>query len=97
MKNRKTLSVAASIGTSATPYPNADAVLAVVHAGFEPLSRQLKTIARYVEKHRDQLALDGVQATAAQCGVQPSALVMRGETVAHDQLVRGLRLAAIAC
>ena len=75
MKNRKTLSIAASIGTSAAPYPNADAFLAVVHAGFEPLSRQLKTIARYVEKHRDQLALDGVQATAAQCGVQPSALV----------------------
>jgi DNA-binding MurR/RpiR family transcriptional regulator len=46
-----------------------------MHSGFEGLSRQLKLIARYVETSRDRLALDGVQKTASECGVQPSAVV----------------------
>ncbi|WP_201492600.1 MurR/RpiR family transcriptional regulator [Rubrivivax sp. A210] len=42
---------------------------------YEGLSKQLKIIARHVEQHRDQLGLDGIQEVAAQCGVQPSAVV----------------------
>lgn len=39
------------------------------------LSRQLKVIARHVEQHRDHLGLEGIQDVAAQCEVQPSAVV----------------------
>jgi DNA-binding MurR/RpiR family transcriptional regulator len=42
---------------------------------YESLSKQLKFIARHVETHRDHLGLDGIQDVAAQCGVQPSAVV----------------------
>ncbi|KAF1046298.1 MurR/RpiR family transcriptional regulator [Xylophilus sp.] len=58
-----------------TPFADAAAFLAAVRAGFAPLSRQLKAIARHVEQHGERLAIEGVQATAAQCGVQPSAVV----------------------
>jgi len=42
---------------------------------YDTLSKQLKVIARHVEKHRDHIGLDGIQQLAAQCGVQPSAVV----------------------
>ncbi|ACB35545.1 transcriptional regulator, RpiR family [Leptothrix cholodnii SP-6] len=42
---------------------------------YESLSRQLKVIARHVEQHSDHLGLEGIQDVAAQCGVQPSAVV----------------------
>lgn len=42
---------------------------------YEGLSKQLKVIARHVEQHRDHLGLEGIQEVAAQCGVQPSAVV----------------------
>jgi DNA-binding MurR/RpiR family transcriptional regulator len=42
---------------------------------YDALSKQLKTIGRHVERHRDQLGLDGIQDVAAQCDVQPSAVV----------------------
>lgn len=42
---------------------------------YEGLSKQLKVIARHVEQHRDHLGLEGIQDVAAQCGVQPSAVV----------------------
>jgi DNA-binding MurR/RpiR family transcriptional regulator len=42
---------------------------------YEDLSKQLKVIARHVEQHRDHLGLEGIQDVAAQCGVQPSAVV----------------------
>lgn len=42
---------------------------------YESLSRQLKVIARHVEQHADHLGLEGIQDVAAQCGVQPSAVV----------------------
>ncbi|MEY8877368.1 MAG: MurR/RpiR family transcriptional regulator [Leptothrix sp. (in: b-proteobacteria)] len=42
---------------------------------YESLSKQLKLIARHVEQHRDHLGLEGIQDVAAQCGVQPSAVV----------------------
>ncbi|BEP37632.1 MurR/RpiR family transcriptional regulator [Variovorax sp. V59] len=60
---------------AAGPYASAEDFLQAVRAGFEGLSRQLKLIARYVETSRDRLALDGVQETASECGVQPSAVV----------------------
>ena len=42
---------------------------------YESLSRQLKVIARHVEQHSDHLGLEGIQEVAAQCSVQPSAVV----------------------
>lgn len=42
---------------------------------YDTLSKQLKVIARHVEKHRDHIGLDGIQQLAAQCSVQPSAVV----------------------
>jgi DNA-binding MurR/RpiR family transcriptional regulator len=42
---------------------------------YEALSKQLKVIARHVEQHRDHLGLEGIQDVAAQCDVQPSAVV----------------------
>jgi DNA-binding MurR/RpiR family transcriptional regulator len=56
-------------------FASAEQFLAAVHDGYEGLSRQLKTIARHVEKSREQIALDGIQETARQCEVQPSAVV----------------------
>lgn len=71
MKNRKN-----TLKTSSPPtYADADVFLAAVRGGYESLSRQLKAIARHVDKHRDRLALDGIQETAHQCEVQPSAVV----------------------
>lgn len=72
MKNRNTPATAHS---TLGPYADADAFLAAVRAGYESLSRQLKAIARHVETQRDRLALDGIQDTARQCEVQPSAVV----------------------
>jgi DNA-binding MurR/RpiR family transcriptional regulator len=54
---------------------SAESLLAAVKADFDRLSRQLKLIARYVEKNRDRLALEGIQETARNCEVQPSAVV----------------------
>lgn len=52
-----------------------DQLLKRISAEYEQLSRQLKTIARYVEEHRDHIGLDGIQDVARQCDVQPSAVV----------------------
>lgn len=46
-----------------------------ISSEYDTLSKQLKVIARHVEKHRDHIGLDGIQQLAAQCGVQPSAVV----------------------
>jgi len=54
---------------------SAEALLTQARAQFDSLSRQLKLIARYLESHRERIGLDGVQETAARCGVQPSAIV----------------------
>ena len=74
MKNRKT---PADAGATAAcgPYADRAAFLDVLRQGFEALSRQLKAIGRHVEMQGDRLAFDGIQATAEQCGVQPSAVV----------------------
>jgi len=63
----------------ATPHRDApasvEALLRIVTAEFEGLSRQLKVIARHVEQNRDHLGLEGIQDVAVACGVQPSAVV----------------------
>lgn len=75
MKNRISSSKDPKIAVSETPFANAETFLAAVHAGFESLSRQLKLIARHIEKSGDQIALEGIQETARRCEVQPSAVV----------------------
>ncbi|MET1115301.1 MAG: MurR/RpiR family transcriptional regulator [Comamonas sp.] len=75
MKNRTTASKTAPAAVAPAPFADTQAFLASVQAQFDTLSRQLKAIARHVEMHRDRLVLDGVQATAEACGVQPSAVV----------------------
>ncbi|MDP4301005.1 MurR/RpiR family transcriptional regulator [Leptothrix discophora] len=52
-----------------------DQLLKRISEEYESLSKQLKLIARHVEQHRDHLGLEGIQEVAAQCGVQPSAVV----------------------
>lgn len=49
--------------------------LTAIQQAFDGLSRQLKLIAKHVEMHADRVAFDGIQATAEQVGVQPSAVV----------------------
>ncbi|WP_296225078.1 MurR/RpiR family transcriptional regulator [Ralstonia sp. UBA689] len=57
------------------PPENVDAFLQRLTQEYDALSNRLKLIARYVETHRDHLGLEGIQSLAAQCGVQPSAVV----------------------
>jgi DNA-binding MurR/RpiR family transcriptional regulator len=66
-----------SIRKPATPTASAtvDSFLARIGGEFEQLSRQLKQIAKYVEQHRDHIALERVQDVAARCAVQPSAVI----------------------
>lgn len=52
-----------------------DQFIARISTEYESLSKQLKVIARHVEQHRDHIGLEGIQELAAQCGVQPSAVV----------------------
>ncbi|MEG0225559.1 MAG: MurR/RpiR family transcriptional regulator [Comamonas sp.] len=75
MKNRTSSQETPPSSQSPAGFADTQAFLAVVQAQFDSLSRQLKAIARHVEMHRDRLVLDGVQATAEACGVQPSAVV----------------------
>lgn len=75
MKNRTTASKTLPAAIASAPFADTQAFLSGVQAQFDGLSRQLKAIARHVEMHRDRLVLDGVQATAEACGVQPSAVV----------------------
>lgn len=59
------------------PAPNitVDQLLKRISDEYESLSKQLKVIGRHVEQHRDHLGLEGIQEVAAQCQVQPSAVV----------------------
>jgi len=77
MKNRTTSDNSDSTSNAhlSPPPTSAESLLADVQADFDRLSRQLKLIARYVEKNRDRLALEGIQETARNCEVQPSAVV----------------------
>jgi DNA-binding MurR/RpiR family transcriptional regulator len=49
--------------------------IARITSEYDSLSKQLKLIAKYVEQHRDHIGLEGIQQVAAQCQVQPSAVV----------------------
>lgn len=42
---------------------------------YKNLSKTLKVIALYIEKHRDRLGLQGIQSLAIECDVQPSAVI----------------------
>lgn len=61
--------------TPSAPKMTVDQFLKRISEEYEGLSRQLKVIARHVEQHRDHLGLEGIQDVAAQCEVQPSAVV----------------------
>ena len=63
------------LATAAAPPATVEAFLVRVSAEFADLSRQLKAIARYVERHRDHLGLEKIQDVAARCEVQHSAVV----------------------
>ena len=63
---RKPLSAAA---------PSIEQLLERISAEYEGLSRQLKVIARYIEKHQDRLGIEGIRELAQHCEVQPSAVV----------------------
>lgn len=52
-----------------------DELLKKISSEYEKLSRQLKVIANYVERHRDHLALERIQDVAGRCEVQPSAVI----------------------
>lgn len=58
-----------------TPPGSVEQFLQCIPEEYERLSKQLKVIARYLESHRDQVGLDGIQAVAERCGVTPSAVV----------------------
>lgn len=60
---------------TAAPKLTVDQLLKRISEEYEGLSKQLKVIARHVEQHRDHLGLEGIQDVAAQCAVQPSAVV----------------------
>lgn len=62
----------ASKGNDKTPV---DQLIAHITAEYETLSKQLKVIAKYVEQHRDHIGIEGIQQLAANCQVQPSAVV----------------------
>jgi DNA-binding MurR/RpiR family transcriptional regulator len=52
-----------------------DALLTRISAEYDVLSKQLKVIARRVEQNRHHLGIIGIRDLAAQCEVQPSAIV----------------------
>lgn len=62
--------------TSSQPSLSAEQrLLNDISVQYPSLSRQLKLIGKYVETHREHLAIEGIQEVAAACGVQPSAVV----------------------
>ena len=52
-----------------------DKLMQQIASEYDALSRQLKVIAQYVEKHRASLMLERISEIAAACDVQPSAIV----------------------
>jgi DNA-binding MurR/RpiR family transcriptional regulator len=61
--------------TAAAPKLTVDALLIRISAEYDVLSKQLKVIARRVEQNRHHLGIIGIRDLAAQCEVQPSAIV----------------------
>lgn len=52
-----------------------DTLMRQIAEQYDDLSRQLKVIAQYIEKHRASLMLERISEIAAACDVQPSAIV----------------------
>ena len=52
-----------------------DALMQEIAQEYESLSRQLKVIAKYIEQHKSTLMLSRISDIAAECDVQPSAIV----------------------
>lgn len=65
--------------TTTAPPETVDELLERVRTEFPRLSPQLQTIARYFEQNRASVTVDRIQAIAANCGVQPSAVVRFGQ------------------
>jgi len=61
--------------TPTTPPGTVEDLLERMRTEFPRLSPQLQTIARYFEQNRASVTVDRIQAIAANCGVQPSAVV----------------------
>ncbi|MCC6380684.1 MAG: MurR/RpiR family transcriptional regulator [Burkholderiales bacterium] len=57
------------------PQSQVERLLARVAAEYEDLPRQLKSVARYVERHRARIVVDRIGDVARGCEVQPSAVV----------------------
>ena len=57
------------------PASEVDRLLARVAAEYEALPRQLKSVARSVERHRARIVVDRIGDVARECTVQPSAVV----------------------
>jgi DNA-binding MurR/RpiR family transcriptional regulator len=55
--------------------PSVDEFLKRIAEEYSGLSKQLKAIARHIERNRNQLAIEGIQEMAGRCAVQPSAVV----------------------
>ena len=61
--------------SASSPRKTIDKLLKDISTEFDSLSKQLKVIARYVERHRDHIGLEGIQDLADHCEVQPSAVI----------------------
>lgn len=61
--------------TTIAPPQTVEVLLERMRSVFPHLSPQLQTIARYFEQNRPSVTVDRIQAIAASCGVQPSAVV----------------------
>jgi len=61
--------------TAALPQSTVEETIRRIEQEYESLSKQLQAIARYVEKNRDHIGIEGIREFAQQCGVQPSAVV----------------------
>ena len=59
----------------AAPASQVDRLLERVAAEYDELPRQLKSVARYVERHRARVMVDRIGDIARECEVQPSAVV----------------------
>jgi DNA-binding MurR/RpiR family transcriptional regulator len=55
--------------------PSVDQLLQRISEQYDSLSRQLKAIARHIERNRDWLGIEGIRELAEHCEVQPSAVV----------------------
>lgn len=63
------------MSSTASPPATAEQLLAEISRQFGTLSRQLKSIGKYIETHREHLGIEGIQEVADACEVQPSAVV----------------------